>query len=158
MNGARSGFTEAARHVTMHLNGKGTRLGVYDERRVKIVATLGPASAGRETLATLFEAGVDVVRINAAHGSPDDRARMIEDVRAISAELGRMVPILFDLRGLKIRTGPLAGSEKIPVARGSKIEVVNTPEPTTGDPHRDRFPRVVRCRFSSAPGFSFPTA
>ena len=54
---------------------KGTRLAVYDERRVKIVATLGPASSARKTLTALFEAGVDVVRINSAHGSPDERAR-----------------------------------------------------------------------------------
>ena len=62
-------------------------MGVYDERRVKIVATLGPASAGRETLAALFEAGVDVVRINAAHGSPDERARMIDDSKLEIVEL-----------------------------------------------------------------------
>ncbi len=111
--------------------GKGIGLGVYDERRVKIVATLGPASSSRETLTALFQAGVDVVRINAAHGSPDERAQMIDDVRSTSAELGRMVPILFDLRGLKIRTGPLANGERIPVARGSRLEIVNTPEPTT---------------------------
>lgn len=122
--------------------GKGTRLGVYDERRVKIVATLGPASAARKTLAALFEAGVDVVRINAAHGSPDERARMIDDVRSISTEMGRMVPILFDLRGLKIRTGPLAGNERIPIARGSKIEVVNTPEPTTATRIGVDFPQL----------------
>jgi len=108
-------------------------LGLYDERRVKIVATLGPASAGRERLRALIEAGVDVTRINTAHGSPDERARLIEDVRACSAELGRLVPILLDLQGLKIRTGPLPGDTKeaVPIARGSTIELVATPEPTT---------------------------
>jgi pyruvate kinase len=106
-------------------------LGVYDERRVKIVATLGPASRERDTLREMFEAGVDVVRVNAAHGSPDDRARLIENVRTVADEVGHLVPILFDLRGLKIRTGPLAGEEKIGFARGSRVEVVNTPVPTT---------------------------
>lgn len=106
-------------------------MGVYDERRVKIVATLGPASRERETLREMFEAGLDVVRVNAAHGSPDERARLIEDVRSVSDEVGHLVPILFDLRGLKIRTGPLAGEEKIGFARGSKVEIVNTPVPTT---------------------------
>jgi pyruvate kinase len=75
-------------------------LSVYDERRVKIVATLGPASRERETLREMFEAGLDVVRINAAHGSPDERARLVEDVRSVADEVGRLVPILFDLRGL----------------------------------------------------------
>lgn len=106
-------------------------MGVYDERRVKIVATLGPASRERETLREMMEAGLDVVRINAAHGSPDERARLVENVRAVSEEVGHLVPILFDLRGLKIRTGPLAGEEKVGFARGSRVEVVNTPEPTT---------------------------
>lgn len=108
-------------------------MGVYDERRVKIVATLGPASRKPETLREMFETGVDVVRINAAHGSPDERAQLIEDVRAVSIETGRLVPILFDLRGLKIRTGPLASDEKVPIARGSTVEIVNTPEPTTSE-------------------------
>ena len=105
-------------------------MGVYDERRVKIVATLGPASSGRETLRAMMEAGLDVCRINTAHGSPDDRARLIEEVRACAAEVGKMVPILVDLRGLKIRTGPLEG-DKVPVARGTTMEIVNRPEPTT---------------------------
>jgi pyruvate kinase len=106
-------------------------LGVYDERRVKIVATLGPASRSPETLRELFDAGLDVVRINAAHGSPEDRARLVEDVRNVSQEAGRLVPILFDLRGLKIRTGPVLGDEKVGFARGGKVEIVNTPVPTT---------------------------
>ena len=123
-------------------DGEGPALGVYDERRVKIVATLGPASAELERLRELMTAGVDVVRINAAHGSPEERARMIDDVRAAAAELGRMVPILFDLRGLKIRTGPLADDEKVPIARGSRIEVVARPEPTTANRVGIDYPRL----------------
>jgi len=103
---------------------------VYDDRRVKIVATLGPASAGRDRLRAMMLAGLDVCRINTAHGTLDDRARLIEDVRAVANEIGKAVPILLDLRGLKIRTGPLAG-DKVPVARGSTIEIVNVPDPTT---------------------------
>ena len=106
-------------------------MGVYDERRVKIVATLGPASRSPEMLRELFDAGLDVVRINAAHGSPEDRARLVEDVRNVSEEASRLVPILFDLRGLKIRTGPVLGDEKIGFARGGTVEIVNTPVPTT---------------------------
>lgn len=95
------------------------------ERRVKIVTTLGPAVAGLERLRQLIEAGADVVRINAAHGSAEHRIELIANVRQASDDLGKQVPILFDLQGLKIRTGPLKDSEKaIPVARGSKVEVV----------------------------------
>ncbi|MCC6790760.1 MAG: pyruvate kinase, partial [Thermomicrobiales bacterium] len=104
------------------------------DRRVKIVSTLGPAVAGQERLRDLLTAGADMVRINAAHGSPDDRARLIDDVRAAAAEVGKLGPILFDLRGLKIRTGPLEGDEPIPFARGS--EVVIHAEPVTTIPGR----------------------
>ena len=50
---------------------------------------------------------------------------------AVSEEAGRLVPILLDLRGLKLRTGPLAGEERVPIARGSTVEIVNKPVPTT---------------------------
>ncbi len=100
------------------------------DRRVKIVATLGPAVAGRERLRDLMAAGADMVRVNAAHGGPDDRARLIDDVRGAAEDLGRLVPILFDLRGLKIRTGPLAGDEPVPFARGSNVVIHSEPVPT----------------------------
>lgn len=101
------------------------------ERRVKIVATLGPAVAGKAKLIDLITAGADMVRINAAHGSEEGRTRLIEDVRAASQEVGKPVPILFDLRGLKIRTGPLPeGSGPVPFARGSDVRIVPMPEPT----------------------------
>src|SRR5262245_8554780 len=109
---------------------KETTLVHYPERRVKIVATLGPAVTGRERLRQLLEAGVDVARINAAHGSEDERAQLIEDVRAAADDLGHLVPVLFDLRGLKLRTGPLEG-EPVPVARGSTVELVPESVPST---------------------------
>ncbi|MCA9860929.1 MAG: pyruvate kinase, partial [Thermomicrobiales bacterium] len=101
------------------------------DRHVKIVTTLGPAVAGRDRLRDLIVAGADVVRINAAHGTPDDRAKLIDDVRAVSKEVDKQVPILFDLRGLKIRTGPLTNDEKIPISRGSVVEIVPEPVPAT---------------------------
>lgn len=75
-------------------------------RRVKIVATLGPSSASSvQRLVRLLETGVDVTRINAAHGTEEDRANYIQRVREAASQLGRRVPVLFDLQGLKIRTG-----------------------------------------------------
>lgn len=103
---------------------------VYSNRRVKIVTTLGPAVAGPERLRELILAGADMVRINAAHGTPESRARLIDDVRAVADELGNKVPVLFDLRGLKIRTGPLKGEDPVGFARGTEVVVVPRPEPT----------------------------
>lgn len=107
-------------------------MGVILGRRVKIVATLGPATSTRETLRDILRAGVDVARINAAHGSAEVRGQLIADVRAAAADLERRVPILFDLQGLKIRTGPLAsGKDPVPIARGSTVEVYPDAVPTT---------------------------
>ncbi len=72
-------------------------------RTTKIVATLGPATDPSETLKKLFEAGVNVFRLNASHGTQEDHARRIEAVRALSKETGLNVGILLDLQGPKIR-------------------------------------------------------
>ncbi|MDI5892867.1 pyruvate kinase, partial [Halomonas rhizosphaerae] len=72
-------------------------------RRTKIVATLGPASDREGVLEAMLEAGVDVVRLNFSHGSPDDHRRRLERVRAIADRLGRSVAALGDLQGPKIR-------------------------------------------------------
>lgn len=101
------------------------------QRRVKIVTTLGPSVSSRERLRELLEAGADVVRVNAAHGSEDDRLNIIENVRAVAEEMGRFVPILFDLRGLKIRTGPLPEGKKfVRIHEGDQIRLVAGPVPT----------------------------
>ena len=101
------------------------------ERRVKIVSTLGPAVSDPDRLTQLIEAGVDVVRINAAHGNNEQRADLIRCVRDSARAVGRRVPILFDLQGLKIRTGPLPeGSDPMPFARGTNVRIVPRPETT----------------------------
>ncbi|MEL6891185.1 MAG: pyruvate kinase [Actinomycetota bacterium] len=74
-------------------------------RRTKIVATVGPASETRASLRALIAAGVDVVRLNLSHGDVESHLRRLEDVRAVSDELGRHVGVLADLPGPKIRAG-----------------------------------------------------
>jgi pyruvate kinase len=73
----------------------------------KIVATVGPASRSPEQLRQLLSAGVDIVRLNFAHGSHADKAEVVAHVRRIAAELGRNVALLADLSGPKIRLGEL---------------------------------------------------
>jgi len=72
-------------------------------RRTKIVATLGPASDREGVLEAMIAAGVDVVRLNFSHGSPDDHRQRLTRVREIAARLGRSVAALGDLQGPKIR-------------------------------------------------------
>eukprot|EP00898_Chlorokybus_atmophyticus_P007331 jgi/Chlat1/759/Chrsp104S00025 len=69
--------------------------------RTKIVATVGPACANR--LQELVEAGVDVFRLNTAHGSVEERTTQLAEIRRISKELGRPIGVLCDLSGPKIR-------------------------------------------------------
>jgi len=72
-------------------------------RRTKIVATLGPASDREGVLEAMITAGVDVVRLNFSHGSPDDHRQRLTRVREIADRLGRSVAALGDLQGPKIR-------------------------------------------------------
>lgn len=72
-------------------------------RRTKIVATLGPASDDPAVLAAMLRAGVDVVRLNLSHGTLDDHRRRLRQVREIADAEGRVVAVLADLPGPKIR-------------------------------------------------------
>ncbi len=78
---------------------------MYRNRNAKIVATLGPASAVKEMIRGLFEAGADVFRLNFSHGTHADHQRSIEHIRAVERETGRPIAILLDLQGPKLRLG-----------------------------------------------------
>ncbi len=104
-------------------------------RRAKIVATLGPASSGQETIQRLLEAGVDVARLNFSHGSHEDHAKTIGRIRAASRHLGKPVAVLQDLQGPKIRTGALqAGRQGVRLQPGSEL-TLTTGEEVPGDEH-----------------------
>jgi len=77
------------------------------ERRTSIIATLGPATSSSDILRTLIETGVDVVRLNFSHGTPDSHAGTYKLVRDMERTLGRSVAVLQDLAGPKVRIGPL---------------------------------------------------
>lgn len=103
----------------------------YDPRfrRTKIVATLGPASSDRAVLCAMLEAGVDVVRINSSHGTPDDRRGLMQLVADVRHSLGRHVGVLVDLQGPRIRVGGL--EQPLTLRQGS--EVVFAPEAEAGN-------------------------
>ena len=89
-------------------------------RRTKIVATLGPASSDRKILEQMIRAGVDVVRMNFSHGTAQDHMARAETVRAAAATCGRIVGILADLQGPKIRVGKFE-HDKIVLNNGDKF-------------------------------------
>jgi pyruvate kinase len=83
--------------------------------RTKIVCTLGPATDDDAVLRDMMAAGMDVARLNFSHGTHDDHARRIAQVRRIAAESGAIVAIMGDLQGPKFRLGELP-KEGVPVA------------------------------------------
>ncbi|MFO0254698.1 MAG: pyruvate kinase [Betaproteobacteria bacterium] len=89
-------------------------------RRTKVVATLGPASSDAKTLMRMIEAGLDVVRINFSHGSPDEHRARVTLVRALARKAGRAVGVLVDLQGPKIRVGKFKDG-KILLEPGAKF-------------------------------------
>src|SRR5690349_7661262 len=93
-------------------------------RRTKIVATLGPATQTDEAIGQLLDAGVNVVRINASHGTPEVRGKWIKAVRRIAEQRGLAVAILVDLQGPRIRVGDL----KDPIELVPGADVVFAPE------------------------------
>ncbi|HEX2397359.1 MAG TPA: pyruvate kinase [Solirubrobacteraceae bacterium] len=76
-------------------------------RRTKIVATIGPACDDPETLARMVQAGMDVARLNFAHGTREEKARTAARVHTAADRAGRQVAILQDVPGPKLRIGPL---------------------------------------------------
>ncbi|WP_037498040.1 pyruvate kinase [Sphingomonas jaspsi] len=78
-------------------------------RKVKILATLGPASSSPEMIRALMEAGADAFRINMSHGSQAEKAKLVEAIRSLEKTLHRPTTILFDLQGPKLRVGDFKG-------------------------------------------------
>jgi len=80
-------------------------------RRTKIVSTLGPASNSLEVLRQMIAAGVDIVRLNFSHGTPDEKRQLVNIVREAAKAEGKIVGILADLQGPKIRVAKFKNSK-----------------------------------------------
>jgi pyruvate kinase len=92
-------------------------------RRVKIVATLGPASTNEETMRRLFEAGADVFRMNMSHANHDVLREVHGIVRKLESEFSRPIGILVDLQGPKLRVGKI-DSGSIRLTQGDILSFV----------------------------------
>ena len=106
-------------------------------RKVKIVATLGPASSDHETIKALFEAGADVFRLNMSHGTHDEQRARFDIIRRIEAETGRPIAVLADLQGPKLRVGTFAeGAHDLHEGEPFRFDL----DPAPGDAHRVELP------------------
>ena len=102
-------------------------------RSTKIVATIGPASRHPEVLEQMIAAGIDVARLNFAHGSPEQHAGTVEMIRSAAERAGRWIAIMADIPGPKLRLGPVAGDV---IELGTGSDVVLTSEKVEGTPER----------------------
>ena len=89
-------------------------------RHTKIIATLGPSTESADRVTELIRAGVDVVRLNMAHGSVDWVGEVVGRIRQVSAQLDRHVAVMMDVKGPEIRTGAVAAP--LPLEVGSLLE------------------------------------
>ena len=86
------------------------------DRRTKIVATIGPATASRENLKKLIISGMNVARLNFSHGNHEDHLKVLLHLRSLSEELKAPVTVLQDLQGPKIRVGRFKNGDTAVVA------------------------------------------
>lgn len=84
-----------------------------NNKRTKIVATIGPSSWDEDTLRSFIRHGMDVARINFSHGDPETHSRSIDMVRHIAEEEGHVIAIMADIQGPKIRIGKVANEPLI---------------------------------------------
>ena len=108
-------------------------------RKTKIIVTIGPTSRDRDTLGQLIEAGMDCARLNFSHGTLEEHASVIKDIRELSREKGRQVAILQDLGGIKMRLGAVDGTIRltpgqtvtmVPDAVSHQEDVLPFPQPS----------------------------
>lgn len=111
-------------------------------RKVRVLATLGPASSTPEMIERLFDAGADAFRINMSHGDQESKVPVIQAIRALEKKLGRPSTILADLQGPKLRVGKFAQGKAL-LETGQEFVLDRDPAP--GDstrvqlPHREIF-------------------
>src|SRR5215207_9269055 len=101
-------------------------------RSTKIVATIGPASQDPDVLEKMVTAGMDVARLNFAHGNSEQHAEIAAAIRTGAERAGRDVAILGDLPGPKLRIGPVAGGVA-ELARGSRVVLTSDSVEGTAD-------------------------
>ncbi len=99
-------------------------------RRTKIVATIGPACDSPSAIATLVDAGMDVARLGFAHGSLASHLENLRLIRAAAAEKGRLVGVLADLPGPKVRTGPFPMPGGALLLVGERVTLVDGSGPS----------------------------
>ena len=114
-------------------------------RKVRVLATLGPASNTLEMITTLFQAGADAFRVNMSHGDQQSKIAVIQAIRALEKLYGRPSTILADLQGPKLRVGKFDGG-RVTLEHGSTFVLDHDPAPGNASrvrlPHKEIFAAI----------------
>lgn len=89
-------------------------------RKAKIVCTIGPASVSRKIISELIKSGMDVARLNFSHGDYETHRKVVSIVREESAKQKKVVSVIQDLQGIKIRLGDVEGGS-MTLKTGDKV-------------------------------------
>ena len=117
--------------------------GSGQDRRAKIVGTLGPASSNETTFRELVRAGLDVARLNFSHGTQPEKLKLIEMVRKVAAAEKKPICILGDLQGPKIRTGHLKNRIPVQLKAGQRLTITPRDIPGTSALISTTFPTLA---------------
>ncbi|MGH7690930.1 MAG: pyruvate kinase, partial [Gemmatimonadaceae bacterium] len=113
-------------------------------RRTKIVATVGPATDDIAVLTEMMRAGLDVVRLNASHGTMEDHRRRLEMVREAADRANKCIGVLLDLGGPKIRIESFR-DKKVMLQEGQAFTLDTALDPKAGTAE------VVGCAYKDLP-------
>lgn len=113
------------------------------QRRTKIVATMGPASSSPDELRSMLSAGVDVIRLNLSHGTVEDHLARLALVRLIAGELNKVVAIVADLPGPKIRAGAFP-TDGVLLKEGSMVAFVTGNTASTAERVEVDYPTLIQ--------------
>lgn len=111
--------------------------------RTKIVCTLGPATSDETTLRGIMQAGMDVARVNFSHGDYETHAQTIALLRQLATAEGKLVAIMADLQGPKLRVGEIAGNQ-IRLVQGGEFALTTRPVPGSSENVHFPHPEIVR--------------
>ena len=119
-------------------------------RRVKIVATIGPATQDVGALEKAIRAGMNVARLNFSHGTHEDHLKVVQNLRKLSRDLRAPVTILQDLQGHKVRVGKFENGS-IELVPGAKVTITMKPDWAQAVPQSARLLREEAVAWQKTP-------
>ncbi|MGE5173500.1 MAG: pyruvate kinase [Betaproteobacteria bacterium] len=114
-----------------------------NNKRTKIIATIGPASSSPAIIARLIRAGMDAARLNFSHGDRKDHILRIKLIRSEAAKAGKQIAIIQDLQGPKLRVGVMK-DDAVTIKRGDALTLTTKKVISTSDLVSVTYPRLTK--------------